>query len=117
MLLERSKFSTRPLIESKWPLVVPEGLLEAVPPLLVPDVSLPLIEDEPLRELSMELPVPPSEPLLESLLDPPMRELPVSLLPVLLVCPCAWLATNTIPAAARPRPHAVFFMRSPSAWT
>jgi hypothetical protein len=66
--------------------------------------------DEPVPMLLPEDPVPPIEPWLESrlvLLVLGEVELPLVLLP--LVWARAWVATSAM-AAARPRPHPVFFM-------
>ena len=91
VLFERSKLWTRPLTESKWPAacpVLPEGLVDALAPLL-PDrsivpgvleapVSLPVFE----LPLPMELPLPidperlpPIDPWLESWVEPLVPEL------------------------------------------
>ncbi len=55
----------------------------------------------PIDDVSLPVDVlPPSDPWLESLLEP------------VPLCAQASPARKTMPAVARPKPHAVFFMRS-----
>jgi hypothetical protein len=83
---------------------------------LVEPLVEPLVSDDPVLPL---IPVP-LVPIPEWVSPPMVPELDapvpdwVSLLdPLLPVCPCAWLATNTMPAAARPSPHPKYFMIPP----
>jgi hypothetical protein len=84
------------------------------------DPVLPLI---PVEELPVSLePVPDlvSEPMLEPVPeddpDPIVPDLVSLLVPLdvlLPVCPCAWVATNSMPAAARPSPQPKYLMIPP----
>jgi hypothetical protein len=119
VFFDLSNFFTLP-----WTAWRPEVSLEAVEPAVAPLVSLEPVEDEPVPML--EEPVDePVVPWLVSLLDPGelvlgelvLGELVVlpllplePVLPLLPLCAKAWLARMTTPAAARPKPHPIFFI-------
>jgi hypothetical protein len=124
VLLCLSNFWTLPWIVSLWPDADDEllGSLDADAEEPVPiepddpelDGDEALVSDEPELDepdpMLPEEPEPPIEPWLESVLVLGELELPLVLLPLVWARACA--ATSAM-AAARPRPHPVFFMCLP----